>query len=80
MICEVNCRMHDQELRKSVIEGTYCKPQRQDGCVRRSQKVTTTTASPFAFDPESLEVVDGEKCVARVWASESIKAIKTKIV
>jgi hypothetical protein len=55
MTCEVNRRMHDQELRKSVIEGTYRKPQRQDGCIRRSQKVTTTTASPFAFDPESLE-------------------------
>jgi hypothetical protein len=48
--------MHDQELRrKSVMEGTYRRPPRQDGRVSKSQKVTTRTASPVGFDPESLE-------------------------
>jgi hypothetical protein len=53
MTCEVNYILHDQELRrKSVIDR---KPQPQEGRVRKSQKVTTRTASPFAFDLESLE-------------------------
>jgi hypothetical protein len=55
MTYEVNCRMYDQELRrKSVIEGHTVNLSGKT-VAYISQKVTTRTASPFAFDPESLE-------------------------
>jgi hypothetical protein len=55
MTYEVNCRMYDQELRrKSVIEGHTVNLSGKT-VAYISQKVTTRTASPFAFDPESLD-------------------------
>jgi hypothetical protein len=54
MTYKVNCRMYDQELQKSVIGRTYRKLS-DKMFAYIGQKVTTRTASPFAFDPESLE-------------------------
>jgi hypothetical protein len=55
MSYDVNCRMYDQELRRnSVIEGqTVNLSGKMVAYI--SQKVTTRTASPFAFDPESFD-------------------------
>jgi hypothetical protein len=55
MSYDVNCRMYDQALRRnSVIEGqTVNLSGKMVAYI--SQKVTTRTASPFAFDPEPLD-------------------------
>jgi hypothetical protein len=52
MTYEVNCKMYDLELRRKSGHSVNLSGKT---VAYISQKVTTRTASPFAFDPESLE-------------------------